>query len=135
MTLLLDEIRTYLIAQGVVGSLIGWPIYEGYLPDDQDQMVGLFETGGYPSDTLGRENLRVTFQTRMRGIRFDYAVARRKCDDILGALQDAKQTSGSPVLLSGFVYIQAMAEAPLFFNDDQGRPNFTLNWRVLRIKS
>jgi hypothetical protein len=134
VTLLLDEIRTYLIAQGVVGST-AWPIYEGQMVDDQNQMVAIFETGGFPSDTLGRENLRATFQVRIRCNAFEYAVGRNKCDDILATLQDAQQTSGSPVLLSGFVYIQALSEAPSFFGDDGGRCNFTLNFRVLRRKS
>lgn len=135
MTLLLDEIRDYLIAQGVAGGLTGWPIYEGYFPDESDQMVGLFETGGYPADTLERENLRLTFQIRVRAARFDYATARNQIEALFNQLQDASQSAGSPVLLSGIIYIQAMQVAPLFFNDDRGRPNFTQNYNVLRLKS
>lgn len=133
MTLLLDLIRDHLIAQGIAGNLTGWPIYEGIFPDDQDQMIGVFETGGEPADTMLRENRRVTFQSRVRAARLDYATARDKWDEIFNALQDANQIPGSPLLLGGIIFIQAMQVAPLHFNDNKGRPNMTCNWRVMRL--
>lgn len=132
--LLLDDVREYLIAQGVGGpaSPADWPIYCGFFPADQDQMIGIFPTGGYPADTMLRENRRLTFQTRIRGREFSYAQVYAKWQQIFDALQDAQETSGSPKLLVGFAYIQAMQAGPLFFNDDLKRPNMTTNWIVMK---
>lgn len=128
--MLLDDIRAYLIAQGVVST--GWKLYEGIMPDDSDQTIALFETGGLPVDTLGRENERPTFQSRVRGGRLDYGVAHAKWQQIENALQDAKETAGSPRLLPGFIFIQSAASGPLVFYDDKNRPNFISNWRVMK---
>lgn len=132
--MLLDDIRTYLVAQGIAGGSTGWPIYEGFMPDDQDQMIGLFETGGYPADTLLRENARVTFQVRMRSSEFAYASVRSKWEAVFAALQDAQETTGSPKFLVGYTFIQALQVAPLLFNDSKKRPNATVNFRVLKAR-
>ena len=124
---LLDDIRAYLVSvPGIVSTT--WPCYEGYFPDDQDTMIGIFETGGYPAAELNRENERVTFQTRVRADRLNYAVARQKWLDIFKALQDSTPASG-------YFLVQAIHYGPMFFNDDQGRPNFTTNWRVIKVAS
>lgn len=132
MTLLLDDIEDFLIAQGGVGALIGWPLYKGYMPDDTAQTVGIFETGGYPADTMGRENRPVTFMLRVRGEKFGYAVAHAKWEELFDLLQDANDTGGSPRLLAGYAYIQAMQVGPQFRNDANLRPNFSTNFKVLR---
>jgi len=131
--MLLDDIRSYLIAQGVVQSgtsipLPPWPCFEGYVTDDQDQTVALFETGGYPADTLGRENERVTFQVRVRAARLDYSTARAKWLAIFNALQDS-------IPAPGYAFVQAMHYGPMHFNDDKGRPNLTANFRVMKARS
>jgi hypothetical protein len=137
--MLLDDISAYLIAQGAVPP--PWRIFEGYFPDSDpqigitDQVIGLFETGGYPADSLGRENERVTFQTRIRAARLDYATGRAQWQLVFNTLQDAQYTAGSPQLLPGVWFIQALHQGPLHFNDDLGRPNFTCNWRVYRRRS
>lgn len=127
--MILDDIRVFLIAQGIGGPSTTWPVYEGYFPDDagKDQQIGLFETGGYPQDTLGRENVRPTFQTRIRAARLDYETGRTKWRDVFVALQDS-----TPAV--GYAYVQAMTSGPLVFNDDKGRPNFITNWRVLKSR-
>jgi hypothetical protein len=133
--MLLDNIRDYLTAKGLVGGATGWPCYIGYCPDDQAQVVAVFSTGGYSADTLGRENLKLTFQTRVRAGRLDYATAYAKWQAIFDALQDAKAgLVGSPDPLVGYAYIQAMQQGPLQFNDANGRPNLTSNWRVMKAR-
>jgi hypothetical protein len=132
----LDSVRDYLISLGVVGGVTGWPCYIGLFPDDQDRCVGIFPTGGYPADTLARENERLTFQTRVRAGRFDFPIAFAKWEEIFNALQDAQEGSWptSPDPLEGFVFVQAMQQGPLQFNDSNGRVNMTSNWRVLRVR-
>ena len=128
----LDDVRDYLTAQGVVTS--AWPAYIGYLPDDADCMIGLFATGGYPADTLSRENSRPTFQTVVRGPEFGYSATHDKWEEVFDALQDAAQMSGSPTLLPGVAFIQAMMTEPLVFPDPKRRLKFISNWRALRTR-
>jgi hypothetical protein len=131
--MLLDDINAYLTAQGAVSA--GWVLREGFMDDDQDQAIGLLETGGFPADTLGRENEDVTFMSRVRASRLDYPIGRRKWKDIYDLLQDAQQTAGSPVLLPGYTFIQSMHAGPLSWTDAKQRPNFTSNWRVKKARS
>lgn len=128
---LLDDVRAYLINQGVVEGSTGWPCYVGFMPNDQDHTVGLFDTGGGPRDTLGAENRRLTFQTRVRGAAWEYTACRAQWQVIFNALQDAAATGGSPLLLPKVVFLQAVQVGPLAFNDDLHRPNMTTNWRAL----
>lgn len=130
---LLDSVRDYLIAMGASGS--SWPVFIGYMPDDVDQTIGLFETGGFPADTLGRENEDVTFQVCVRASRQAYAVARAKWQQVFDLLQDAQQTAGSPVLLPGFIFIQARHYGPLAYVDPKSRTNMTSNWNVKKSRS
>jgi hypothetical protein len=123
----LDDVYNYLTSAGYVNGNTGWPCYEGYMPDDQDLTVALYETGGYPADTLARENQRLTFQLRVRGSRRDYARVRQKWQDLFNALQDALDP-----LLTGIALMQAMHYGPLVFTDDKGRVNMTVNFRVTR---
>ena len=131
--MLLDNIYDYLVAKGAVDA--GWALYLSYLPDDTDQVIGLFETGGFPADTMMRENERVTFQVRVRTSRLDYQVGRAKWKQIFDLLQDAQASAGSPHLLTGITFIQALHFGPLTFLDDKGRNNFSSNWKVLQVRS
>jgi len=124
--MLLDDIRAKLSAAGVFNGTT-WICYSGYLPDDQDQVIALFETPGLPPDTLGRENEQPSFQVRIRGTRLDYATARAKAQAAFDCLQDAQAGAG---LLTGYAFIQAQHSGPLYWTDDKQRPNFTYNFRV-----
>lgn len=122
------DARAYLVAQGVAGGVTGWPVYVGYMPDDQDQCVGVFDTGGGPADTMARENRQLTLQTRVRAARLDYVTCYAKWLQIFNALQDAKAGGGQ---LAGVIFVQAMSVGPAVFYDHNHRPNMTSNWRAL----
>jgi len=128
----LDDIKAYLDAMGA--SSASWPIKIGFMPDDSDQCIALFPTGGYPADTLGRENTRPTFQLRVRAGRFDFPIAYAKWQECFDLLQDAQHTSGSPALLVGFYLVQAMQTEPLGTIDDKNRNNLTNNFRVMKSR-
>lgn len=135
MSLLLDDVADYLVDRGVATSRNGsgaWPVWVNSLPDDTDQAMCLYETGGYPADEISRSNERVTFQFRVRGSKLDYLTVRAKWQSAFDALQDAQEVSGSPVLLPDVVFIQALHYGPLPFNDDKGRTNMTVNFQVKR---
>jgi len=129
---LLNDIYTFLTSKGLVNGTTGWPCYIGYAPDDppQDKVVTLYETGGFPADTILRENQRLTFQIRVRGSRRDYVNVREQWQSLFNALQDAEDT-----LLPGVVFIQAMHYGPLVYSDDKSRVNMTVNFLVMRQPS
>jgi hypothetical protein len=128
--MILDDIVTYLNNLGLVST--AYPIYEGYIPDDQDQMMAVFETGGMPPTELGignepRPNERVTFQFRVRGTRLNYGITRKQWLACFNALQDSNL--GDP---STYFLIQTKHNGPICFNDDRGRSNFITNFNVMK---
>lgn len=123
----LDDVRQYLISSGIT-----WPVYIGYLPSETDRAIALYPTGGYPADTLGRENELPTFQAAIRSSKLDFLGGFNQWKAVFDALQDATATGA---LLAGFTFIQAMATGPLQYNDPNGRPVFTANFRVKKNRS
>lgn len=130
--MILDDVRAYLVALGVVEGSSGWKCYAGVMPDDQDQCVGLFFGGGLPADTLGRENERGYFMLRVRASRWRVDAAHARWKVLFDALQDAQRGLLSPDPLASVTYVQAVATAPNQFNDANGRPNLTTNFKYLR---
>jgi hypothetical protein len=133
MNFLLDDIYAYLNANGIPPT--GWVLYEGFFADDQDQVIAIFDTGGMPFDTMAREYEHVTFQVRCRASKLDYVTCRTMWQTVFNLLQDAHQTSGSPLLLPGYALIQCLHAGPLTFLDDKGRPNSTMNFRVYKTRT
>lgn len=129
--MILDKLKAYLDAMGATSLL--WPCYEGYLPDTMDQVIAVFETGGYPPDTLERDTETITIQLRVRGAKLDYAVVRAKWLECFNLLEDANAMV-SPSLLTGVVFIQAMQFGANCFFDENGRPNFITNFRVYQYR-
>jgi len=121
----LESVKAALVTAGVITGT-DWAGYIGYMPDDQDQVIGLVPTGGFPQDTHGGENGHPTFQVTVRAGRNEYATARAKWLAMYHALQDAN-LSGSSIWL-----IQAYATDPIFAQDGKNRPNFISNFRVTR---
>ena len=107
---------------------IFWPSYIGYLPDDQSQVVAVFETGGQPPVEINRDNEIVTVQLRIRASRLNYVTGRQQWLNCFNALQDS--TLGQPSVYS---IVQSLHYGPIFFNDDRGRSNFITNFKIKRV--
>ncbi len=125
--MLLDEIGAWLVERGVAGGATGWALAKAYMPPSPDQVVGLFETGGFlPSPSADR----LTFQVRVRGAKLDYPGARSKIGQALDALQKlAGELSGA-----GYVSITAMqAPFPMGY-DANDRPEVACNFAAVRLK-
>ena len=132
---ILDDVWNFLVAQGAVEGSTGWKCYEGYMPDDQNLTVGLFESPGMMQDTMARENVRPKLVVHVRGNRLAYSAVRAKWQEIWDLLQDAQDSGGgSPHTLSGYTYIQAEQSSPLCFNDANNRPNMTANFQILKAR-
>ena len=121
---LLEDVRSKLSSAGVLSG--GYLCFIGYVPDDQDKIIGLIFSGGEPQDTLEGENVIQHFQVKVRAGRLDFAACETKWQAAFNALQDATITD---------VYlIQAMATGPLTWYEEKQRPCMSLNMRVIRDK-
>ncbi len=132
--MLLDQIYNKLLTDGVINGTT-WKCFIGFLPDEQDQCIGLFETGGLPPDKINRETTMPTFQVRVRASKLSYADCRNKWQDVFRSLQDANQTGLSPDPLQKIYLMQAMQTAPIVVFDEKQRPNMTVNFRVIMAAS
>ena len=122
---LLDLIHDFLVAQTIAGGATGWPLYKGFLPDDSDQAVAIFEFPGVlPENDSTDTSFYPAFQMRVRGGEFEYEVARAKMQEIRDILNDANITN--------LVYVYANQSGPTSLgNDGNDRPNFTMNFRTM----
>lgn len=133
--MILDDVANYLVNQGLAPvdnntAPAGiYLLYRGYMPDDVDVTMGLFETpGGKPALTLQREVCEVTFQLRVRGARLSYLATRSQWQACYNALQDSQPTAA-------YALVQSYNYGPLTFNDDRGRPNFITNFRAVLLST
>lgn len=122
MPLLLESVRTYLISSGAISS--GWSCYISAAPDDANQIVVLEFTGGFPQDTHAGENLRPTFQVRVRGDRMNYSTVESKWYDIWKKLHNTSSISGVRMML-------AVQTAPIVLHDEKGRLNMLVNFNAV----
>lgn len=128
--MILDDIRAYLIAQGLapadnnVAPSGTFLCYVGYFPDDVDVMMAVFETPGRGPLTLAREYQELHFQLRVRGTRLNYLATRAQWLACFNALQDSQPTPA-------YALVQAVHYGPMFFNDDRGRPNLVSNFKAI----
>lgn len=131
--MLLDEVATYLIAQGVGSSGSTWGIYKGFLPPSPDKVIGLFETGGFPNDGRGDSSVdRPTFQVMVRGDAFGYSTARSK----IGGARVSLETVGNSNM-GGRRYLHCVAQQEALFigPDENSRPRLVMNFTALRSRT
>jgi hypothetical protein len=132
--MLLDDIRAYLVAQGLAPADNNaappgtWLLFEAYMPDDTDDTMAVFPTIGLPALTLLREIEGLSFQFRVRGSRLNYLPTYNQWQACFNALQDSQPTPD-------YKLVQAVHYGPMFFNDDRGRPNFITNFRVIKLNN
>lgn len=122
---LLDNIEAYLIAQLLAGGATGWELKKGFLPDDADKAVCIFESPGLsPENDSTDTSFYPAFQIRVRGDAFGYEIARAKMQAIRDSLHHAN--------ITGLIYVYATQSGPTpLGNDGNDRPNFTMNFRTM----
>lgn len=132
---LLDEVATYLIAQGVgsSGSTANWTVNKGFLPASPDKAIGVFETGGFRNDGHTDATVdRPTFQLLVRGDAFGYSTARTK----LTAARTALEGIGNENMGGRrYVHVQAQHEALSLGQDENSRPKLVMNFTALRSRT
>ncbi len=140
-TQLLEAIRNKLIADYVANTTT-WKCFIGYTPDDQDQVISLTSTGGYPFDTLNECSTLPTFQVNVRS---PY-LARTNCESKWWEIFNCLKCGPPPYRIPlpgdppaawrdlsnyGVCLIEPMQTAPLEWLDAKDRVNMSLNYRVV----
>jgi len=136
MALLLTDVTNFLVSEGLIGGATGWTAAQAYMPPSPDQVIAVFESGGYPpeakrSGSTETEYDEPTFQVRGRAGEFEMAALRAKMGAIYRALHDSElsPTSGDPA----YVFVFAMQSGPFPLGlDENNRPGLTWNFRALR---
>ena len=134
---LVTDVRDYLVGEGLIGDETGWDKGIGYMPPTPDQMIVVFETGGFPAEAKPdssdeQEYDEPTFMIMGRGEAFGYDALRDKMGEIYRSLHESELSpaTGDP----GYVYVYATQSGPFPLGTDEAdnRPRLTWNFRALR---
>ena len=117
---LLEYIRTALIAASISG--VSWPCLIGDCPDVDDYVISLQFYGGARGDTHLRENKIQLFQVRVRAPKGEHAQCEAKWNAILNFVETTA--------IANVAMILPLSTGPIFWLDDKGRPNMSLNCRA-----
>lgn len=131
--MLLDEVGTYLQAQGV--GTLGTDLFKGDMPPDINTVIAIIETPGFgPQDQMGSGQQpgfeQPGFQILCRAP--TYGVARQKADAAWKALTKVANTT-----LSGVAYqrIKPTQSPFLVGRDDNQRVLVNCNYQVWKVPS
>lgn len=116
---LVSDIETLLIAGGVSN------IYLGNQPTTPDATVTVAATGGYNRSLSGSYLEEPTFQIRVRSA--SYAAGVTVCETVKDTLHGASTDK--------LLIIQQMGDVQDLGRDENGRPEWTLNFRTYYKRS
>ena len=129
---LLDDIGQALIDAGVVqatSDAVDWFLFKGFMEDQPDRTVCLYETGGdAPDERLALD--RPGFQVKVRGAAADYPAVRAKLQAIFTALHAQEGDIGGDYV---FVYATHSGAIPMG-RDEKRRPSLAQNYIVLKAR-
>lgn len=120
---LIDQIADFLANQGL--GTVGVSIFTSYLPQTPDNAIAVIETGGL-APNVDIPTKEPTFQVMVRNTNF--SDGRTNLDTVRSALH---QKRGFEVY-SGetyFYFIYAISEGGHIGRDDNGRDEFSINFR------
>lgn len=123
------DLRDLLVTGGIgsTASESSWGIYRGKEPLSPDTTITLYDYGGPVNPKWRQDEVRV--QARIRGNKNGYDEAWQKAKDVSKCLVGIpKQT------INGTVYVGIWVVSDVTFSryDDNDRPIFTVNFRVIR---
>lgn len=136
MALPTTDVLNFLQEEGLIGGSTGWAMASNYMPDDQNQVVAVFDTPGERPDTAPDGSTETEydygrFQVRVRGAQYGGGPARTLIGQIYRALHNSNlnPTTGDPV----YIYVYGIQSSPLPLGlDDASRPGFSWNFEYMR---
>lgn len=124
--MIIDDIANYIIDEGVqIGTTdlaLGTNLFKGYLPDDPDDCVAIFDTGGIEPD----QELPVgdpTFQVLVRSSDYEKAF---NCIQSIATLLHQKRNLTIESTYYYFIYL--MGEPGHIGRDTSNRDEFSVNF-------
>ena len=134
---LVTDVLDYLADEGLIDGATDWVGGFGYMPPTPDQMIVVFETGGFPARTrpdgsTEQEYDEPTFMIMGRGLEFGMDLLRDRMGEIYRSLHASSlaPSSGDPAYL--YVYATQSGPFPLGHDGQDNRPRLTWNFRALR---
>ncbi len=129
---LLDDIKAVLIAQSVgvsdTGSSEEWAIHLGSMPDNQDQVIAIFELPGDQPESIWRID-HPAFQIMVRSKPYEYDTARTKLQEAFEALHAAEENFTG----SDYVVVLANTSGPISLGRDENfRPMLVQSFNVTK---
>lgn len=123
--MLLDDIATYLASKGISG------VQKGFLPDQPDDVVAIFEYAGSPMElTMGTGDPvleRPGLQVRVRNK--SYSSGRTKIGDVVDKLHGL---AGQALSGTKYLLIRASQSPAALGLDQNNRSEFVVNFEVLK---
>lgn len=118
--MLLDDIASYLQTKGI--GTVGTDIFKGEYPDSPDDMVAIYETGGFaPPKSWEGDNPTFQIRVRNRG----YSLGRDVCETIMWTLHHVgEETLGT----TRYLYIWALDSPISLMRDPKQRHEWTMNF-------
>ena len=134
---LVTDVLDYLAEEGLIDGDTDWVGKFGYMPSEPDQVIVVFETGGFPAEAKPdssdeQEYDEPTFMIMGRGDANGYDALRDKMGAIYRSLHESElsPTTGDPQYL--YVYATQSGPFPLGQDGEDNRPRLTWNFRALR---
>jgi len=119
--MIIDDIANYIIDNGI-SLVLGTNFFKGYLPDDPDACVAIFDTGGAEPD----KDLPTgdpTFQILVRGS--SYATAHALMQSIATLLHQKRNLT---IESTYYYFIYLMGEPGSIGRDSKNRDEFSVNF-------
>jgi len=129
--MLLDAVGTMLSTVASTGTTSTYRLFKTFMPDTPDKVMVLYETGGFPPDSIQHGLDQPTFSVHVRGT---YSTAREKLNEAFNLLhQINRSTAGGST--EKFISIVAVGDALSLGRDTKNRPVISQNFRALRERS
>jgi hypothetical protein len=129
MRMLLDDVAAYLQSKGV--GTVNTDLFKGYLPDQPDNLVALFEYAGDPTElTMGDDDPTLECPgLQVRVCNKSYPTGRAKIGAVVDALHGLAES-----VLGGKRYLLIRAnQSPESIGQDANRRNeWVVNFSVLK---
>lgn len=129
-----EELARYLADQGV-GTLAGaasWAITFSRMPDDPDDAICLYDSGGSPPIVYDEELREPFVQVRVRGT--DHASIHSKAEEIFGLLCEPGDIPGPSREIEGGLYLGIWMDSDFIDlgRDENNRIRIASNYRCNR---